>query len=84
MPPALFYSLARRRGRQTSGAGLGTPTLMLVALALRLADHLREITARDRCVVAVASWPRPELREPSFRECGVRKRSSTSTWSNPP
>ena len=45
LPPALFYSLARRRRRQTSGAGLGTPTLMFVALALRLADHLREITA---------------------------------------
>jgi choline dehydrogenase-like flavoprotein len=26
-------------------AGIGTPTLMIVALALRLADHLREITA---------------------------------------
>jgi choline dehydrogenase-like flavoprotein len=26
-------------------AGIGTPTLMIVALALRLADHVREITA---------------------------------------
>jgi choline dehydrogenase-like flavoprotein len=26
-------------------AGIGTPTLMIIALALRLADHLREITA---------------------------------------